>query len=125
MIFDAIQWGSFLRFRDAFESVMDPRFYTIDWLEGQVLTGRYRVFASDTAAIIAEIHTYPTWARELRGVVAAGDLKEIEEVLIPQAEEWGRTLSCITAQIDSRDGWQRVMKKHGYERHQTVLRKEL
>jgi hypothetical protein len=125
MVCDLRDWAGYLRFRPAFEGVMDSRLYTIDWLDRQVLSGAYCLFATPRAAILAEIKTYPTGAREVHGVVAAGDLQEIEERLIPEAEAWGRSLGCIAAQIDSRDGWARVMKKHGYRPHQTVIRKEL
>jgi hypothetical protein len=124
MIYDPQDMAAYMRLRSEIEKAMDPRRYTIDWLDGQVIAGAYRLFASAGAIIIAEIRTYPTWAREVHGVVAAGDLDEIETELIPQAEEWGRSLGCIAAQIDSRDGWERVMKKHGYERLKTVIRKE-
>ena len=116
--------AAYLRFRPDLEAVMDPRLFTIEWLDGQVIAGSYRVFSSANAIIIAEIKTYPTGAREVHGVVAAGELGEIENELIPQAEQWGKLLNCIAGQIDSRDGWERVMKRHGYERLKTVIRKE-
>ena len=125
MIFELPDWAGYLRFSDQFEAVMDPRRYTIDWLNMKVATNQFRPFVGKHACIVAEIITYEaTQAREVHGVVAAGDLQEIEE-LIPLAEEWGRSLGCIAAQIDSRDGWERVMKKHGYERLKSVIRKEL
>src|SRR3712207_8316345 len=60
--------------------------------------------------------------RDWSSDVCSSDL-EIERELIPQAEAWGRALGCLTARIDSRDGWERVMRGHGYERLQTVIRK--
>ena len=44
--------------------------------------------------------------------------------LIPKAEQWGRELGCIGALIESREGWARVMRPHGYRLFQTTIRKE-
>jgi hypothetical protein len=125
VIWDAPQWQPYQRFRHLIEAMLDPAFYPIEWLDAQVKAGFYRVFATTRAIIITKIETYPTHARELQGVVAAGDLDQIETVLIPQAEEYGRITGCIRARIESRDGWERVMKKHGYERFQVAIVKDL
>ena len=49
----------------------------------------------------------------------------IVNVLIPRAEEWGRSIGCTLAIIESRPGWAREMKKHGYSTHQISISKEL
>jgi hypothetical protein len=102
---------------------MDERYHTLEWLDDQVLTGKAYFWRSDNAAIIAEIRTYPTGAKDIHGLIAAGELDEIVNVLIPQAEEWAREQGCIAAQIESRPGWARALKD--YEPHQLIVRKEL
>ena len=118
-------WAGYLRFRTQIASVMDPRFYTVEWLDQQILSGAHSLFVGDSAAIVTEIRTYPTWARELHGVVAAGDLAEIRDILIPQALEYGRLFGCVQAVIESREGWGPVLKNMGFEKHQTTFRKAL
>lgn len=108
--------------RDAFEEITDPRFYPIEWLDAMVATGNAAFWANDKAAIVATIKTYPTGAKEVHGLVAAGELQSIIE-LIPRAEEWGREAGCIVAGISSRPGWAKALD--GYEPHQIELRKEL
>ena len=117
--------SSYWDFRDAFREVIDERYHTIEWLDEQVLSGQALFWSTDNAAIIAEIRDYPTGAKDICGLIAAGDLQEIVEVLIPQAEEYGRTLRCVAAQIESREGWSRMLRPYGYETHQIIVRKEL
>ena len=115
--------SDYLRFRDRFAEAMDRRLYTIDHLDHLVLSMRAQAWFSDHAAIVTEIRDYPTGAKVIHGLVAAGDLDEIVGELIPRAEAWGRSLGCVMAVIESRQGWRRALK--GYEPHQMALRKEL
>lgn len=118
-------WAGYRRFRDRFAEAMDPAFYPIDYLDTLLLTSRARLFVGEHAAIVAEIRAYPGGARALHGLVAAGRLEEIGNILIPRAEAWGKALGCTRAIIESRVGWLRALKPHGYESHQVALRKEL
>ena len=118
-------WAGYCGFRDAFAGVMDERYYTLDWLDQQILLGKVQFFCTDDAAIIAEIKDYPTGAKDVHGLIAAGDLADIIEVLIPQAEAWGKERGCIAGLIESRPGWAKTLKGFGYEPHQLTIRKEL
>lgn len=117
--------NDYLRFRDRFAEALDPRLYSIEYLDDLILSGRAHFFASANAAIVTEFKTFPTGARAVAGLIAAGDLEEISTILIPRAEEWGRLNGCQFGMIDSRPGWARRMKQHGYETHQVSLIKEL
>lgn len=118
-------WAGYLRFRQGFADILDERFYTVDWLESRILNGQLVVIANDDAAVLVEINVYPTGARELHGMAATGNMKAIVEQLIPQAEKWGRERGCMTAKIESREGWAKVLKPAGYSIYQTALKKEL
>lgn len=118
-------WAGYLRFRDAFAAVMDPRLYSLAWLDDQILSGAALLWVGDRAAIVAQIRQYPTGAMDIEGLIAAGDLGEIVGDLIPRAEAHGAFIGCVGAIIQSREGWARVLKPHGYEVHQVALRKEL
>ena len=117
--------SDYLRFRQLFAEAMDSRLYTIEWLDDQILSMRAQIWFSDSASIVTEIKEYPTGARVIHGLVAAGDLHEIVEQLIPKAEEWGRQLGCALAIIESREGWARALKQYGYEPFQTAIAKGL
>jgi hypothetical protein len=116
--------NGYLRFRDRFAEAMDQRLYNIEYLDALLLSGRAKCWFSDKAAIVAEIRKFPTGAMAVCGVIAAGDLDQIVK-LIPEAEAWGRGYGCQFGMIESTAGWQRVMKKHGYETFQVSLIKEL
>lgn len=111
------------RFRDEFIA-LDPDRYPADYIDAQVWTGAWRCWGNESAAIIAELKRYPSGLLEVHGVMAAGVLESIVE-LIPLAEQWGRECGCQFAEIVSLPGWQRVMAKHGYQVAQVRLWKNL
>lgn len=119
------EWMDYWKFRDGFASILDERYYPLEWLDSQIWAGFVKVMACDDAAILIEIKTYPGGAMEVHGIAATGDKDSIVLKLIPQAEEWGRSNGCDRATIASREGWKTVLKPHGYEPHQLVLRKGL
>lgn len=119
------RWAKYLRFRDRFAALLDPAYYTIDWLDEQVRSGEFLVFTGDNSAILASIKVYPTGLKELHGMAAVGNLVELVGSLIPVAEQFGRSIGCAVGVIESREGWGKVMKAHGYELYQTSLRKTL
>lgn len=115
----------YARFRPLFAEALDARLYTVEHLDALLLSGRAQVWFGENAAIVTEIRTYPTGARVIHGLVAAGDLDEIVGALIPRAEAWGRSIGCVLAIIESRPGWARALKRKGYAPHQVALRKVL
>lgn len=117
-------WNDYHRHRQEIAGLLDPRCYSIDWLDLEMLNKRALAFGNPSAVIIITLKAYPEGAIELHGLVAAGDLSGILE-LIEEAEEWGRAHGVTFACISSRPGWARVLKGKGYEHFQTELRKEL
>ena len=116
------EWESYLKFRDGFEDIADPRFYPIEWIDRQVSSGAFKVFANDKAAILAELKTYPGGAVEAHFMAATGDLVEILGLSIA-VEAWGRENGAIVSAIESRAAWARIKKD--YYPYQVVLRKDL
>lgn len=118
-------WQEYLRFRAAFADVLDPRFYPITWVDGEIACGRMILVSGEHSAILASVRKYPSGLLELHGEIAAGELREIVSVLIPLTEHIGKTIGCQTATIQSRPGWVKVMRDQGYELHQAEIRKAL
>ena len=134
-------WAGYVRFRDAFAEATDPAFYPIAWLDAQVLAGAAWPIVGRAAALVVEVRDYPGGARVAHGLVAAGDpgspdrgpgqaapgagLAEIVAELIPAAEAWGRARGCRLGLIESREGWAKLLRPHGWEPHQLTLRKPL
>lgn len=115
---------SYLEWREEFAKALDPAFYTIDFLDSLVWSGRAFFFENGTSAAVAEVKTYPAGAKDVHGLVAAGELAGIVE-LIPQIEAWAKRMGCIGAIIESRPGWAKVLKEQGYGLHQIAVRKVL
>ena len=117
-------WAEYQRFRPAFAEAMDPRFYTIDYLDALIWSGRAQFLCSEDSAIVFEIKPYPSGALAVEGVIAAGELEDIR-ALIAKAEAWGRAHGAVFAMINSRSGWVRALKEDGYALFQSALVKEL
>lgn len=117
-------WESYQRHRAEISDLLDPRCWSIEWLDAELEHGRALAFGSDTAVIIITIKIYPAGAIELHGLVAAGKLEAILD-LIEQAEEWGRAHGLDFACISSTPAWSRVLKDKGWQVHQVELRKDL
>lgn len=122
--FSADEWAAYQSHREEIADLIDPRCYSMDWIDSLVTTGAAQVFANDEAVILTEIKNYPTGALEIHGLVAAGELAAILD-LIEQAEAWGRSVGCQFASIASREGWGRVLAGRGYQPYQMQIRKEL
>jgi hypothetical protein len=116
--------GAYLSRRSDIASILDPRCYSIEWLDQQLATGRMQLWANGDAVLITELRHYPAGAREIHAMVASGSLEGISE-LRERAEEWARGLGVEFASAASRPGWERVLGRFGYELHQVEMRKEL
>ena len=110
------------RHREAIRALLDERFYPLAWVDREVWNGNIRTLANDTAIIGFEVKTYPGGAKEVHGMFAAGDLAGIV-ALVADAEEFGRSIKCDVASIESRAGWARVFPD--YHAHQLRIVKEL
>ena len=117
-------WAEYQRHRDEIAAMLDPRCYSIEWIDVSLLNRGAVAMGNDRAVIVVTVKHYPAGATELHGLVAAGELSGILE-LIDQAEEAGRANGLTFACIASRPGWTRVLKGKGWEMHQISLRKDL
>lgn len=118
-------YAAYLAFRDGFANVLDTRFYSIEWLDQQVLIGAVKVFAAGDAAVAFDVRPYPTGALELHFLAGTGNLETLTGKLREAVENWARGIGCIVVTVSGRSGWVRALKPHGYEMYQSVIRKEL
>lgn len=117
-------WLAYLDRRDEIAGILDPRCYTIDWLDTEVGSGRIQIRSNQGAVIGFEVKVYPAGARELHGMFAVGDVGDCL-ALWDDAEAQATADGFEFAVIASREGWARVMRSRGYVVHQTEIRKEL
>ena len=116
---------TYLRWRPEFERALDRRFYPIEHLDRLIADGRASLWAGVGAAIVTEVQEFPSGARAIHGLVAAGDLDEIVRRLIPMAEAAARAAGCDFALIASRPGWGRQLRRRGYAPFQQSIVKTL
>jgi hypothetical protein len=81
-----IDWAGYLEWKPAFFEAIDTRMYSPEWLDGMVQSGRAQVWRSANACALTELQFYPTGVADLHGLVAAGDIEEVRDILVPQAE---------------------------------------
>ena len=118
-------WPDYMRWRDALVGLLDPRFYPANWLDGEIWSGRLRLFADEKSAIVTSFKVYPTGIKECHVESAAGELGHLIGPAIRRVEQWASANGCSIVSISSREGWQKVMKSQGYNLHQTAIRKEI
>lgn len=120
-----IDWLAYVPFRAAFEQLLDPELYTLEWLDGKVVSGEFRLFKSGQSAILCSLRTFPTGYKEMHVEAAVGELRPLTGPIIAAAEEWAKQEGCKAIRIESREGWLRVMGSQGYQLYQTAIRKEI
>jgi hypothetical protein len=118
-------WTGYLKWRASFTGAMDPRLHPPEWLDARILAGSVQFWRSDNAAAVTEVRTYPTGAYDVHGLVAAGDVGEVRDAIIPEVERWGRAIGALGIVIESRPGWARMLRGAGFEAHQLTIRKAL
>jgi len=111
--------------RSAFGEALDPRYYSLEWLDWMVASGRAMIFFATDCALIAELRYYPTGARDVLVICTAGSPKATIEKLAPMLETWGRAEGCIAIMGESRQAWTRLLKAVGWEQYKTGMRKDL
>ena len=112
------------RFRSEVAGLLDERFYPLAWVEAEIAEGRIATLVNDTAIIGFEAKRYPGGASELHGLFAAGDLDGVL-ALIDEVCSLARELGVTVAAIESRAGWERVLKGRGFVRDKVRIVKEL
>jgi hypothetical protein len=120
-----MNFDAYLHFRPQFAEVIDPRHYSMEWLDRQVWEGAVQLWTCDDAALITEIKEYPTGAKDIAVLIAAGNMEKIVGELREAAEEWAVEQGCCGVLIESREGWAKALKPFGYEPHQLTVRKDL
>jgi hypothetical protein len=81
--------------------------------------------ANEICAVgISELVQYPQ-IKVCRMLAATGNDRELWENLIEEMEAWGRSVGAGDMELICRPGWERVMKKYGYEKTHVILNKRL
>lgn len=114
------QWD---RCRGWLLAALEPGCGTEADLLADLTYGRAQLWAGERAALVTEC-VEDALGPCLHVWLAGGDLKEIM-MLKPGIEAWGRGRGCERVTLDGREGWARVLRRHGYEQNGIELERRL
>ena len=112
----------YLRFRDAFAEVLDPRTHTIEWLDSRIASGLMHSWGNEKACVLTELRQFPTGAFEVHVMIAAGDADVMVNEIMPQIMKWKDKIGALHVSVASRLAWVRLLKPLGFEVWQTEVR---
>ena len=73
---------------------------------------------------ITQVNDFPN-ARICEVICVTGSEKEQWEDKMPIVEQWAAYNGCKVMELYARIGWERIMKKHGYEKTHVILNKKI
>lgn len=113
-----------IKFREPIERALKEGYGQMNFNDvlDYIKSGEFQFWSSESSCVITTIDVFPQ-IKQLTVVIGAGDLKEIDDVIRPVIEEWGRHIKCDTMLIMGRPGWERALD--GYRRTAVVLEKRL
>jgi hypothetical protein len=100
------------------------RTHTLAQVRAAVERDEARFWPGPRSALIAVIENDPG-DRRLLIWLAGGDRGELEGVILPLAETWGRQNLCRRVLVIGRAGWERALKSKGYAPFARIVGKDL
>lgn len=111
--------------RERLCEALDGRYYDQNWLDYVVMSGRAVMVANDTSACVYELRYYPTGARDLQVVCAAGNAVDLKANILPSLIKSAYDQGCIAIVVESREAWVRLLGDQGFETYKIAVRKGL
>jgi hypothetical protein len=100
------------------------RTHSLAEVRAAVARDEARFWPGPRSALIAVIENDPG-DRRLLIWLAGGDREELEGVILPLAEAWGRRGGCRRVLVIGRAGWERTLKSKGYAPLARIVGKDL
>lgn len=110
----------YARFRPLFAKAIEDEFWTIEDIDRVLTQPTTQYWPGRNAALITEIVEY-SGGKAIQTLWAAGDMQEMLDEFTPVIENWARSQGCIGSIIQGRKGWQRALRKQGYEPFSTTV----
>lgn len=108
--------------REAIAGILDERKFPLWWVDQEVEAGRIAVIGNEAGCVGVQRREYPGGAVELHVMFAAGKLDACLSI-------WDGIEAAATgfdlAGVESRSGWQKVLKSRGFRLDQVRLVKDL
>jgi hypothetical protein len=113
------------RRRETIEEAIAGGFLSFSTLRALVGQGLIQIWFGERSVMLSEVQSYDEH-KAIQCFAAAGCRTEIEDVIRPAIEEWGRSQGCDLALVEaSRAGWEKALRPHGYRRWSVTLAKAL
>ena len=93
-----------------------------DIIQG-ILANKMQYWENDKCAVVTEVIDYPK-KRVLHVFLAGGELEGIRD-LEHSAVEWAKSIGCSAFTLTGRRGWEKALKKDGWENLHTSMIKRL
>jgi len=117
--------GDYRRWRLQLGQALDPRYHNQEWLDWMVMGGRAMCFSTGDCAVVAELRYYPSGAKDVFVICAAGDPIATRDVLAPRLEQWAKAEGCLAIMAESREAWIRLLSGVGWKLYKTAMRKDM
>jgi len=98
--------------------------HDIEDVERMVSKGEAQLWLGQKSAAVTEIIQFPK-CKVLHLWLCGGDLREITETMLPEAEAFARKEGCNRLTTAGRIGWDRVMRTHGFTPAASICAKDL
>lgn len=113
------------RRREMIDEATADGLHRYETLRDLVAKGLVQVWFGDRSVMFSEVQSYDAHMA-IQCFAAAGCRAEIEGVVRPAVEAWGKSQGCDLALVEaSRPGWEKALKPHGYDRWSVTLAKAL
>lgn len=103
-------------------------FYNIEDIEAALASGDMFFWPGEHAAAVTEFITYPN-GKALNVFAGGGEsnasLQEFIEKFEPSLAEWAKATDCRWIIGYGRPGWERILKKRGYQHMWSVMKKDI
>lgn len=118
--------GEWARCRHWIEDALayDGGLHTIEDIEGYIGQGQAHFWPGKESAVVTQFWNFPQ-KKALNYWLAGGDMDELLNEMQPVIEEWAKLQGCDMIVIAGRRGWERAMKRHGFDYYWTALGKKL
>jgi hypothetical protein len=113
------------RRRPMVEEAIEGGFLSFPTLRALIGQGLIQIWFGARSIMLSEVQSYDEH-KAIQCFAAAGCRTEIEDIIRPAIEEWGRSQGCDLALVEaSRPGWEKALRPHGYRRWSVTLAKVL
>lgn len=99
--------------------------HDLDSIKREIFLKQAQLWEGEKSVIVTQIEEYPK-IKKCRIWIAAGDMVELVEKMLPAVEKWAKKENCYAIGVVGRKGWSRVLLDKGYEEPRlTILEKDL